>query len=535
MPRRRARQNHKVISRAGDTQALIYCRVSSDKQKYEGNGLESQEQRCVQYADMKGYSVAEVFKDAASGGGSYTTRAGQVALLEYIDECPAQSFVVIFDDISRVARDLVAHVAFKEELSNRGVTVESPNFNFEDTAEGQVIENVMASFSQYHRQSNKRQVIQKQKARMENGFWPFRAMKGYRMDKHPVHGKVLVADQKYAPMLKHVLEGFANGKFPRIIDCCRYLCEQNYWDKQAPDKYIDKFKTDILMNSVYAGFVEHEGWGVERRKGFHQGIISEKTFLKNQKRIKSESLGKRVRVDVSKDFPMRGLVLCDCCNKPMTAANSTGRGKKKYPYYFCQNSRCEKYRKNIRGAQLHDDFASLLQKQNLKDDIDALVKEVFDVVWKEEVSAVVKESKGAETQLVEVREKMAKYSELCLSDEVDAGAKEFYRDEFARLSEEYSNLKQQKQNIGDTNIPYRTALDKSTKLLKSPYDIWVSLDVRDQQEMFFFVFDKKLPYNKETGYRTGEILCATRLFEEFVSTNTPDVEMARFELASVLG
>ena len=194
----------------------------------------------------------------------------------------------------------------------------------------------MAAFSQYHRKSNARQVIQKQKARLEMGFWPFRAPKGFKMIKDPIHGKVLVADEEFAPCLRHVLEGFAGGLFPRPIDCCRYLVEQGYWSKQSPEKYIDKVKTDILMNSVYSGFVEHEGWEVLRRKGHHKGLISEDTFERIQKRLTSESLGKRVRVDASETFYLRTLILCTHCNKPMTGAVSRGRSGA-YPYYFCQN------------------------------------------------------------------------------------------------------------------------------------------------------------------------------------------------------
>ncbi|ATG48829.1 hypothetical protein CEW89_15385 [Celeribacter ethanolicus] len=52
------------------TQALIYCRASSTKQKLSGGGLESQEQRCRQYAEAKGYDVAVVFPDDASEGQS---------------------------------------------------------------------------------------------------------------------------------------------------------------------------------------------------------------------------------------------------------------------------------------------------------------------------------------------------------------------------------------------------------------------------------------------------------------------------------
>ncbi|MCG8604369.1 recombinase family protein, partial [bacterium] len=40
--------------------AVIYCRVSSKKQKKDGHGLDSQEHRCRQYADARGYQVEAV-------------------------------------------------------------------------------------------------------------------------------------------------------------------------------------------------------------------------------------------------------------------------------------------------------------------------------------------------------------------------------------------------------------------------------------------------------------------------------------------
>ena len=50
------------------TKAVIYCRVSNVKQTTRGNGLASQETRCREYANYKGYEVIEVYQDDVSGG-----------------------------------------------------------------------------------------------------------------------------------------------------------------------------------------------------------------------------------------------------------------------------------------------------------------------------------------------------------------------------------------------------------------------------------------------------------------------------------
>lgn len=46
-----------AIKQETGTTALVYCRVSSVKQRLDGTGLESQEHRCRQHALMKGCSA----------------------------------------------------------------------------------------------------------------------------------------------------------------------------------------------------------------------------------------------------------------------------------------------------------------------------------------------------------------------------------------------------------------------------------------------------------------------------------------------
>ena len=60
--------------------AIIYCRVSSDRQVKEGHGLDGQELRWRKYADMHGYEVAAVFRDEGVSGGVIATIAGDEQL-----------------------------------------------------------------------------------------------------------------------------------------------------------------------------------------------------------------------------------------------------------------------------------------------------------------------------------------------------------------------------------------------------------------------------------------------------------------------
>jgi site-specific DNA recombinase len=62
--------------------AVIYARVSSAKQKLEGDGLASQETRCREFASYRNLPVIEVFRDDASGGSA--ARPGMKALLGWL-------------------------------------------------------------------------------------------------------------------------------------------------------------------------------------------------------------------------------------------------------------------------------------------------------------------------------------------------------------------------------------------------------------------------------------------------------------------
>ena len=503
-------------------EGLVYCRVSSKRQETEGSGLTSQEGRCISKLKDLNVPYVKTFPDSYSGGGDFMHRPEMRAMLEYIDNHPHKKFVVIFDDLARFARDVFFHLKLRAEFRKRDVALKCLNYDFDESEEGEYIELIFAGKAQLDRTQNRRQVIQKQKARLELGYWAFPAKKPYKMDKDPMHGKIPKPRYPQAQWLKEAMEGFATGKFIRKIDACKFLVEKGYWSKQKPERYIDKI-TELFEDVFFAGYVEYPEWEVTRRKGFHEGIISLETHEMIQKRLGKLDFGKRIRVDLSEDFPSRGLLICAECGKHITGAWSKGKNKK-HPYYFCQNKECIYHNKSIRRSYIDDGLDDLLKKSKLKKNVSGLVGLVFDDVWKERINNFDSKQKNNLSKKNELENKIKNITDLILSSRIDS-VKIAYENQIESISKELEDIQDNNlfTNELDMKIPYRTALDKVNGLLKSPYSVWVNLSLKEKHDMFFFIFREKLAYSIKDGYRTDKIPTAIRLFEEFTTVNSHDV------------
>jgi hypothetical protein len=361
------------------------------------------------------------------------------------------------------------------------------------------VETVLAAGNELERHQNKRQVIQKMKARLEAGYWPFGAKRGYKMILDPIHGKLCVPDGNEAKLLKKAVEGFSTGLFARKIDACIFLVENGFW-KREPKMYVYLFDK-ILRDPFFAGFIEYLEWDVSRREGHHKGIISLATFENNQKRLSKVSINKRIRTDVSPILYLRGLLNCACCGHHLSGGKTNGNGGV-YWYYFCQNKSCRLFRKSIDSAKAHDEFEKLLVNQTLKPDTEKLASLIFNRVWKDEMDNLkMVESKELKRRAL-IDEKIDRLTNMAISAKSEKITR-VYEKQIEKLAgelEQTSNSPKEKPNF---DLPYRTALDKAFGMLKSPYKIWESVDVIEKHRLFFFLFEEKLIYSKETGYTTN--------------------------------
>lgn len=150
--------------------AVVYCRVSSLNQVRDGSGLASQEQRCCEYARKLGLEVVRVFTDNRTGEGDFLKRPGMRELLSFVGRRKKEKYVVIFDDLKRIARDTMHHWRLREALASRNALLRCLNHAFDDTPEGRFFETLLAAQGQLEREQQGRQTNQKMQARLESGY-----------------------------------------------------------------------------------------------------------------------------------------------------------------------------------------------------------------------------------------------------------------------------------------------------------------------------------------------------------------------------
>ena len=245
--------------------AIIYCRVSSERQVNEGNGLNSQEKRCRDYARTKGYLITRVFPDEGISGGLFQ-RPAMKELIAYLDSHPSDQFTVIFDDLSRFSRDVQVHIQLKAQLESRGAKLECLNFNFEDSPESEFAEMVMVAGNQYHRKQNRRQVIQKMKARLEDGFWCFCTPPALKNISHPVFKRILNGlIEPYANIFKLAITKYAKDELNTLEEVQGYI-NTKYQLNNIKKKISLSGVTNILKNPLYAGWIQYKKWGISLQK-----------------------------------------------------------------------------------------------------------------------------------------------------------------------------------------------------------------------------------------------------------------------------
>jgi site-specific DNA recombinase len=507
--------------------ALIYCRVSSERQVNEGHGLDSQAQRCIQYAQSKGLEIAAVFRDEGISGGLFD-RPAMKDLVEYLDEHTTENFVIIFDDLKRFARDVAVHLQLRKELIARGAKLECPNFKFEDSPEGRFVETIIAATAQLDREQNKRQDIQKQRARLESGYWPFHPPAGLKFIKEPGKGKLLVVNEPYATIYKQAFEQFRDYKLNTLEEVMNFIL-QEYQKHDIHRPLSLHGVTRLLKCPLYAGYIEYPHWDIPFAKAQHEGFISLETFQAVQAKL-NKSSKPRLRKDYNEDFPLRNYVLCQECKKPMTAAWFKGR-RERYPKYKCKTKLCPFRGKTIAREDVEGSFEQLLEQTIPHKDVLALAEQILLDMWKDRAKRDNEVKVGIQKQIKNLEDKNVSYL-LRVSQTKDVQLVDEYEKLVSNNLEKVKELKRELEQNKYSQDGFQTALRVVFEYLENPIVQWKKPEYQSKRLLLNMYFDQKIVYNLNSGFQTAEIPYICRVIRHKQVSKNSLVEMAGVKPAS---
>ncbi len=491
-------ENDADTSRTAGRKVVIYCRVSSVGQTKRGDGLGSQEATSRQYAERMGYEVMEVFRDSFTGGSH--NRPGLSALLRYLRQHKGEGLTIVIDDLDRFGKDLLGHLELREVLKASGNKLESPKMKFGDRPEDRLLENVMMSAAQFQREHNAEQTLDRMKGRLVNGYWPFvppRAMRNQRVEGL---GRVLVRVEPEASVIAEGLEAFASGRLRTQAEFARYLNQHPDYSKGRSKGVTHQQAHIILTNCLYAGMIEKPDWGIERKKGKHQGLVSYETFERIQARLAGNA-NAPARADVSDDFPLRGSVVCAHCGHGLTACWSKSKTGARHAYYMCFARGCVQYRKSIRRGQIEGEFARLLEGMTHTPRLVKLARALFRSAWDQRMKQIASVQGSYDRQIAQVDRQIS----ALLDRIVDAGSPTImaaFEKRIGELERSKLVLSEKRSKTGEVKGSFEELFELAFSFLSNPKKLWDFGKLEYRKTVLRLAFSERLAYSPEEGFRT---------------------------------
>lgn len=129
--------------------AVVYTRVSTDRQAAEGVSLDAQRDRAEAWAAAMGYAIVGRYSDAGISGKRMDTRPGLLAALDHA--CREKAAVIVYS-LSRLARSTRDALSISDRLDRAGADLVSLSEQIDTTtAAGKMVFRMLAVLSEFER------------------------------------------------------------------------------------------------------------------------------------------------------------------------------------------------------------------------------------------------------------------------------------------------------------------------------------------------------------------------------------------------
>jgi site-specific DNA recombinase len=350
-------------SAAPPARKVVRCAIYTRKStayglEQEFNSLDNQREACEAYARaraMDGWTVLpERFDDGDVSGGSLE-RPGFKRLMAAIEAGNVDVVLVYkLDRLTRSVRDLYTIIDRFEELACKFVVVAEAITT--EGAMGRMFLTILASVSQFQRESTAEWVTDKMRATRRRGLWcGGRPPLGYKSV-----AKKLVLDEPWAPLARDAIHLWLElGETRTAIVLNESGRLRPFRLRGDSSLQLREWrKNDVLAlvrSPCYGGYLAVDD---ELIPAQHDPLIDARTFHAVRAKLEARTAAAGEKADARRTFSylLSGLLRCGRCGYAMTGASARNRHGTAYRYYRCTN-RDQRGERSCRTRPLSADVA----------------------------------------------------------------------------------------------------------------------------------------------------------------------------------
>ncbi len=411
-----------------EKKALLYLRVSTDRQAEKGFSLPAQEEACRTYAATHGYTIEHVYRDEGESARSDDRPQLQEMLLR-CDEGDIAAVIVY--KIDRFARNAGDHIQNATRIRMKKAQLLSVTENLSNTPEGMMVETILASVAQFFSGNLARDVLKGMNERAKQGKCNSKAPLGYKNSREIINEtmehRYVIPDPMTKDYVIQAFEKFATGSYT-VADLCDWFFSVGMTQKRNKEKPIAvSMVSRMLSNKFYIGVTR---WNGIVGEGIHIPIISRELFQRVQVVLEDRVHGRsRKRKNL---FLLRGLMTCGECGGIITYENQTTSSKRLIPYYRCskrKNSRKSDCSQSyIQAETLEKEMLRAVEAARLPQRIVLKIEKKLKEIHEREQESVTRERKQLQAKIDQLNDKerslVNKYLENKLTEEIYETIKE---------------------------------------------------------------------------------------------------------------
>jgi site-specific DNA recombinase len=457
--------------------------------------LQVQEEACREFCADRDIQVARLFSDAGASAKT-ADRPGFQHMLRYCAKHEAHLTHLVVYKLDRFSRSTEDAAICGGILARSGISLMSATEPVSNDASGKLMKNILSALAEFDNTVKGERSLASMKKLVEHGYWLHKGPLGYKNARTTDKRPILVEDPESGPLVRKVFDAVAAQGLTQkgAIEFAQRIGLRQRNGKPISPQYAEK----MLHNPLYCGRIICKQTNGRTVKAAFSPLISEALFDQVQATLDGHGHVPTPHRRNNEVFPLRRLVSCADCRRPLTASFSRSSTGKKYPYYFCQTKGCRKT--IVRKEALEAGFVHLLDEMTLQTSATMkLFKEIVTQTWHDRQAGAVMAQVGLAHQI----ERMEKRKSVLLEKLLDGTINDaLYRKKEQELATEISLLKAQKHDADVEELEIGNVLDAAERLLRDARSIWDRLDLDGRQRFVRVLYPDGLAYSKQDGYRT---------------------------------